>query len=166
MQCQRLAWRGMMTGIEIAVGYMFAWAVRKGRRVADRTDAEVDRGLDAAMDQLHALVSRKLGADAAVQKLAEEAGTGQDELSDRTRRRVQLSLEDAVEQDPDFAEALQRAVLELRALSRLGGGHSAGDGGQAVGGNVDIRADHGSVAAWSTGNVAMGNPPQPGSHPA
>ncbi|WP_329347354.1 hypothetical protein OG226_01125 [Streptomyces sp. NBC_01261] len=155
---------GMMTGIEIAVGYMFAWAVRKSRRVADRADGEVNRGLDAAMDKLHTLVSQKLGGDAAVQKLAEEADTGQNEPSDRTRQRVQLALEDAAEQDPDFAEALHHAVRELQALSRPDGGPSTGDGGQVIGGNVTIRADQGSVAAWSTGNVALGNPPQPDSH--
>ncbi|WP_330481362.1 hypothetical protein [Streptomyces sp. NBC_00724] len=42
------------------------------------------------------------------------------------------------------------------------GGVSVSQGGQAVGGNVDIRADHASAAAWSMGNVTLGNPPQPG----
>ncbi len=49
-----------MTGVEIAVGYVFAWLVAKGRRVAGRADTEVNRSLDAAMDRLHELVSRKL----------------------------------------------------------------------------------------------------------
>ncbi len=150
-----------MTGIEIAVGYVFAWAVRKARRVAGRADQEIDRTLDATMDQLHEVVSRKLGEDPALQRLTAEAEAGQAQPSDRTRQRVRLALEDAVEQDPGFGEALDRAVTEVRALSRASGGVSAGDGGQAVGGNVDIRADHGSAAAWTMGNVNLGNPPQP-----
>lgn len=153
-----------MTGVEIAVGYVFAWAVRKARRVAGRADTEVDRTLDAGMDRLHDLVGRKLGEDPALRKLAEEAEAGLAEPSERTRRRVQDSLEEAVEQDPGFAQALEHAVEELRAASRAaaGGGVSAGDEGVAVGGNVDIRADHGSAAAWTMGDVTLGNPPQPG----
>ncbi|MEV7603544.1 hypothetical protein AB0O91_39865 [Kitasatospora sp. NPDC089797] len=150
--------------MEIAVGYVFAWAVRKARRVAGRADTEVDRTLDAGMDRLHDLVGRKLGEDPALRKLAEEAEAGLAEPSERTRRRVQDSLEEAVEQDPGFAQALEHAVEELRAASRAaaGGGVSAGDEGVAVGGNVDIRADHGSAAAWTMGDVTLGNPPQPG----
>jgi hypothetical protein len=152
-----------MTGIEIAVGYLFAWAVRKAKRVAGRADEEVDRTLDAGMDQLHDLVSRKLSEDPALRKLAEEAATGQDQPSDRTRRRVHDALEEAAEQDPGFAAALDRAVKQqLQALERPADAVSARDGGQAVGGNVDIRADHGSVAAWTMGDVTMGNPQQPG----
>ena len=78
--------------MEIAVGYVFAWAVRKAKRVAGRADAEVDRTLDAGIDRLHDLVSRQLGEDPALKKLAEEAEAGQDKPSDRTRRRVQDAL--------------------------------------------------------------------------
>jgi hypothetical protein len=40
---------------------------------------------------------------------------------------------------------------------------SAGDGGFAVGGNVEIRADGGSVAGGVIqGGVNIGNPPLPG----
>ncbi|MFF4922523.1 hypothetical protein ACFY4B_18250 [Kitasatospora sp. NPDC001261] len=151
-----------MTGIEIAVGYVFAWAVRKAKRVAGRADGEVDRTLDTAMDRLHDLVGRKLGEDSALRKLAEEAAAGQDEPSDRTRRRVHDALDEAVEEDPGFAAALDSAVKELQSLSRTVGGVAAGDGGVSVGGNVDIRADRGSAAAWTMGNVTLGNPPQPG----
>ncbi|MEW2624605.1 hypothetical protein [Streptomyces sp. NPDC048106] len=151
-----------MTGIEIAVGYMFAWLVRKAKRVAGRADGEVDRTLDGAMDQLHELVSRKLGEDPALHRLAEEARAGQDGPSVRTRQRVQLALEDAAEQDPGFGEALNRAVERMQSVSRPSSGLSAGDGGAAVGGNVDIRSDHGSAAAWNMGDVSLGNPPQPG----
>ncbi|MDH6130090.1 hypothetical protein [Kitasatospora sp. GP82] len=151
-----------MTGMEFAVGYLFAWAVRKAKRVAGRADEEVDRTLDAAMDELHDLVSRKLGEDTALQRLADEAEAGQEEPSGRTRQRVQLALEDAAEHDQGFAEALDRALGRLQFLSRTGSGVSAGDSGQAIGGNVEIRADHASAAAWNMENVTVGNPPQPG----
>ncbi|WP_329537106.1 hypothetical protein OG568_52200 (plasmid) [Streptomyces sp. NBC_01450] len=151
----------MVTGIEIAVGYLFAWGVRKARRVGDRADGEVDRALDVGMDRLHDLVGRKLGEDPALHRLAEEAGAGQEAPSERTRQRVQLALEDAAEQDRGFAEALNSAVGHLQKLGPSGAA-SAGDGGVAVSGDVSIRAESGSAAAWTMGDVNLGNPPQPG----
>ncbi|MEU1284452.1 hypothetical protein [Kitasatospora sp. NPDC005856] len=155
-----------MTGIEIAVGYVFAWLVRKASRVAGRADEEVDRTLDAAMDHLHDLVSTKLGEDPALHRLAEEAEASQGEASDRTRQWVTFTLEDAAERDPGFREALNRAVEQVQALdsaSHAPGGVSAGDGGVAVGKNLNVRADHSSIAAGKIeGNVTLGNPSQPG----
>ncbi|MER6632322.1 hypothetical protein ABT301_29580 [Streptomyces sp. NPDC000987] len=154
-----------MTGVEIAVGYVFAWLVAKGRRVAGRADAEVNRSLDAGMDHLHELVSRKLGQDPALERAREEAEAGQPEPSERTRRRLADSLEDAAERDTAFAEALEKLVQELQASGGSGGGVSASGDGQAVGGNVGIRAEGGSAAALRMGNVTLGsapNPQQPG----
>ncbi|MFJ9841668.1 hypothetical protein ACIRYZ_14595 [Kitasatospora sp. NPDC101155] len=110
-----------MTGIEIAVGYLFAWAIRKASRVGDRVDAEVDYVLDEGMNRLHDLVSGKLGEDPALRKLAEEAEAGQDQLSNRTGDRVRLALEEAAEQDPQFAGALEGLIEELHALDRPAG---------------------------------------------
>ncbi|MEU4172172.1 hypothetical protein AB0F46_35480 [Streptomyces sp. NPDC026665] len=155
-----------MTGLEIAVGYVFAWAVRKARRVAGRADEEVDRGLDAGMDRLHELVSSKLGQDPALERAQEEAEAGQEEPSERTRRRLTDSLEDAAERDTGFAKALEALVKELQAATAANdGGVSASGDGQAVGGNVDIHAEGGSAAALKMGDVTIGsaaNPPQPG----
>jgi hypothetical protein len=110
-----------VTGIEIAVGYLFAWAVRKAHRVGGRVDAEVDQVLDAGMDRLHELVSGKLGEDPALHKLSEEAEAGKDRPSNRTGDRVRLALEEAAEEDPRFAGALEGLVEELRALDRPAG---------------------------------------------
>ncbi|MFE6053976.1 hypothetical protein ACFQ6N_24760 [Kitasatospora sp. NPDC056446] len=107
-----------MTGIEVAVGYVFAWLVGKVGRVADRADGEVDRALDAGMDRLHTLVSGRIGADPALERAEQEAAAGQDEPSERTRRRLVDSLEDAAERDPAFGRALQDLVDELRASDR------------------------------------------------
>ncbi|MFD4956880.1 hypothetical protein [Streptomyces sp. NPDC058451] len=122
-----------MTGIEIAVGYVFAWLVRKAKRVAGRADAEVDRSLDAGMDRLHGLVSRKLGQDPALERAREEAEAGQEEPSERTRRRLTDSVEDAAEYDRAFADSLGALVQELQDAARASG--AAGAGG-AVSGNT------------------------------
>lgn len=111
-----------MTGIEIAVGYLFAWAVRKARRVAGRADEEVDRALDAGVDRLHDLVTRKLGADPSLDRLTQEAASGQETPSERSWQRVLLALEDAAEGDASFAADLAQAVERLQALSPSTGG--------------------------------------------
>ncbi|MFI1096028.1 hypothetical protein [Streptomyces sp. NPDC020917] len=144
-----------MSGIEVAIGYMFAWLVRKARRVGGRADAEVDRTLDTAMDHLHDLVSARLGEDPALRRLADEAAAGGDSPSVRTRLQVQLALEDAAEQDAGFRQALDHAVAQVRAAE--GRAH----GGTYVGGDVHIEARDGSAAAWAMGDVTVGNPPKP-----
>ncbi|MBC3840853.1 chromosome partitioning protein [Streptacidiphilus sp. 4-A2] len=121
---------------------MFAWLVRKAKRVAGRADGEVDRTLDEAMDRLHDLVSEKLGEDPALHRLADEAGAGQEQPGDRTRQRVRLALEDAAEQDPGFREALERAVEQVRFLDRAApamGGVTAGTVGRRSAGTRTSR---------------------------
>jgi len=119
-----------MTGIELAVGYLFAWAVRRARPVAERATEEVDQALAAGMDRLHDVVAARLGPDPALQRVAEEAGSGLEEPTERTRRRLTDSLEDAAERDPEFAAALAEAVAGVRAAE------GTGDAGRAVGGNT------------------------------
>lgn len=154
-----------MTGIEFVVGYLVAWAVRKGRRVGHRADAEVDQALDAGMDRLHDLIADKLGPDPALTQLETEAAAGA--TTPRTEQRVRLAVEDAGEKDPEFAARLDALVAEIRqADTARGGGAVAGDHGVAVGGNVDIHAEHGAAAAFTMGSVTIGgerpDPHQPG----
>lgn len=152
-----------VTGIEIAVGYVFAYLVRKAKRVAGRADEEVDRGLDAGVERLHDLVSAKLGDDPALERATQEADAGQAEPTTRTRRRLADSLEDAAEHDPDFARSLKELLEQLRdagkAAAGAHGGVSASGSGQAVGGNVDITAEGGSAAALRMGDVTVGSVP-------
>ncbi|WP_159025190.1 chromosome partitioning protein [Streptomyces sp. MUSC 125] len=145
-----------MTGVEIAVGYAFAWLVRKAKRVTGRADTEVDRGLDAAMDRLHVLISAKLGADPALERAREEAGEGRLEPSERTRRRLTDFLEDAAEHDTAFAEALAQLVEHLESL------HGAADGASAGGDHVDFRHGtfHGPVQGKGVQHINYGKAPE------
>ncbi|MEV6010153.1 hypothetical protein AB0M29_25480 [Streptomyces sp. NPDC051976] len=118
--------------MELAVGYLIAWAVGKARRVAGRVDAEVDAALDAGMDRLHEVVAARLGADPALEQAVTEAASGDPEaVSDRTRTRLNLALEEAAEQDPAFASALDEAVSSVRAAAE-----AAGPTSRAVYGNT------------------------------
>ncbi|MEV4561571.1 hypothetical protein AB0K51_31950 [Kitasatospora sp. NPDC049285] len=138
-----------MTGIESAIGYVYAWVLRQADPVTGPPDSAGDHALAAALDRLHELVDRMLGEDPAFRRLAEEAAAGRPQPSDRTRRRAQDALAEVAGQDPEFAAALDRAVAQVRALAQ----------NSATG--VDIHAAHGSVAAWSVRDVTLGNPPQP-----
>ncbi|MFD5144576.1 hypothetical protein [Streptomyces sp. NPDC058401] len=87
--------------------------------------------------------------------------------AERVRLRQEASWQtrfEAVLEDVAGAER-ERVVAELRALVQeqaAPGAVSAGSHGVAVGGNVEVRADHGSVAALRVGDVTLGNPSQPG----
>ncbi|MER8012503.1 hypothetical protein [Streptomyces sp. NPDC094149] len=116
-----------MTGIEIAIGYLFGWAVRKAQHVAGRADGEVDRALDAGMERLHDAVSRKLGNDPALEQLTQEAASGREAPSDRTRQRVLLALEEAHTTDTGFAADLEQTVAHLQSLAPPPGSQARGD---------------------------------------
>ncbi|MGW3178820.1 hypothetical protein ACWDD9_06125 [Kitasatospora sp. NPDC001119] len=128
-----------MVGVELAVGFLFAWAVRKARRVSGRMDAEVDHALDAGMDRLHEVVAVRLGADPALERMIQEADSGLTEPTDRTRQRLRLALEEAVEDDTGFAGTLREAVAEVQAAEAAA---DPGRGGNTMTGNTF----HGSTA--------------------
>ena len=98
-------------GLEVVVGLLIAWAARKAGRGAKRVDGMVDKALDAGLDRVEKVVTAKLGGDKALEQLQLEAAESGDP-SDRTRTRVRLSLEEAVEANPEFAKELEAAVAE------------------------------------------------------
>jgi hypothetical protein len=149
----------VVTGVEIAVGYVFVWLVRKAKRVAAPADAEVDRMLDVGMERLHNLVGDKLGADPALERAQEEAQAGQGDLSERTRRRLIDALDEAMERDTDFEQALIQAVAAVQAagpvdIARYTGAANASDGGSASTGVVRPGGSgSGTATADNTGNA-------------
>lgn len=147
--------RCWVTGVELVVGYLIAWAVRKAKRVGVRTDQEVDYVLDTGMDHVHELVAGKLGNDPALRKLEAEAIESGD-ASQRTRTRVQLALDDAIENDPEFADALSGALKQVQV----------GDRAVAIGGDLNMHAESGSAVFWHAENVTINpgppDPPGPG----
>jgi hypothetical protein len=144
-----------VTGIELVVGYLAAWAVRKVRRVRDRADDEVNQALDLGMDRLHQVIAGKLAADPALVKLEAEARTA-GEITSRTRRRLELAVEEAEANDSLFAKSL-RGVLE-QVIAADQGGLLVGPGGTMAGRDIRISADHGSIAGWSVGDIRL--PPE------
>ncbi|MEV5308580.1 hypothetical protein [Streptomyces diastaticus] len=88
---------------------------------------------------------------------------------ERVRIRQESAWQGRIEALLESLEDGERARIadELRTLLVRQTSHSsvsAGQSGLAVGGPVDVRADHGSAAAVTMGNVTLGNPSQPGPH--
>ncbi|MFI9061947.1 hypothetical protein ACIGQE_08770 [Streptomyces sp. NPDC053429] len=88
---------------------------------------------------------------------------------ERLRIRQETAWQGRIEALLESLEDIERARVadELRTLLAQQTSHSrvsADQSGLAVGGNVDVRADHGSAAAVTMGNVTLGNPSQPGPH--
>jgi hypothetical protein len=131
--------------IEVAVGLLIAWFARKAGRVGKKVDGLTDEVIDASAQKVRDLVMAKLGGDPALAKLAAEAAQTGD-AGDRTRSRVQLALEEAAEEDAEFAASLRSTVPS---------------GAVSVAGNVT--ADHGGIAIGGVtgGSVSITHPHPP-----
>jgi hypothetical protein len=121
-----------MVGLELVAGYLVAWGVRKLQRVGKRLDEQTDEVIDAGLDRLHDAVAAKLGTDPAVVRLDAEVSQGL-EPTDRALRRVNDAVEEAGEEDPDFAALIQALVARLE---------EARNGSPSVAG-IDLRGAQG-----------------------
>jgi len=101
-----------MVGLELVAGYLVAWGVRKLTRAGKRLDEETDEVIDAGLDRLHEVIAAKLSADPALGKLESEVSQGL-EPSDRTLRRVQDAVEEAVAEDPEFGATIEALLAKL-----------------------------------------------------
>jgi hypothetical protein len=133
-----------MLGLEVAVGYVAAWVWRKARRVGGELDRDVDAGLDAALERVHALVAAKLAGEPAFVQLEAQAGSDTRALAvaQRTQQRVVLALEDAAEADERFAQQLAGLIEAVRQAERTSGSAvpaaavtASGTRSVAIGGN-------------------------------
>ncbi|MGW7095493.1 hypothetical protein [Streptomyces sp. NPDC054874] len=115
-----------------------------GREDEERVGIELDRSA-------HALTTAS-EAEAEVVRRAVQAAW---------QARFEAALARLAEHERGPAGEALRALLDAHVPARADAASVTGDG-FAVGGDVQIRADHGSVAALSMGDVSLGNPPQPG----
>jgi hypothetical protein len=144
--------------VEVVVGLVIAWVIAKVRRAAVRADGVVDQALDAAVDRVGDLVTTRLAGDSAVAQLEVEA-VEKGGVSDRTRQRVQLAVEDAVEKSPGFGRELEAAVAAVHAAGAAAA-QSTGSHGVIINGGV-TGSGSGVVIGAVTGGVGVGTPPDP-----
>ncbi|GLY42502.1 hypothetical protein Amsp01_085250 [Amycolatopsis sp. NBRC 101858] len=126
-------------GLEVAVGFLIAWAVGKARRAGKQLDGVADEVVDASAVRLRDVLLRKLGKDSAVEQLQLEAARPEG-VGDRTAQRVKLALEDAVEQDRGFAAELESALAEAEKSGSAAGGPVVSGTATASGGGIAIGA--------------------------
>jgi hypothetical protein len=156
-QCGGSSLKGVGTmGLEVVVGFLIAWAVGKARRAGQRFDGVADQVVDASAVRLRDVLLRKLGGDSAVQRLELEAAeTG--EVSERTQQRVTLALQDAVEQDTQFATELQDALTH----AEKSGAVIATSGGTVTNGTATATGQR-SIAIGAVGrDASLGQAPDP-----
>lgn len=107
----------MAGAVDVIVDFLFLRAVRAAGPATAGTESGGGGVLDARWDGLHDLVVGKLGDDSALRRLVEEAASGAEGASPRTRMRVQMALEDIADDDREFGGVLFRAAAELRCAS-------------------------------------------------
>lgn len=156
----------MVVGWDVVVGYLIAWGVSKARRVGKGLDNDVDLVVDSALERLHATVADKLGADPALAKLEQVAIAG-DEIPERTLRRVVDALADAADGDggADFRARIAAQLAELVDAGARPAALASGERAVAVAGDLDVKAEGGSVAAVTAGDITLGSPPVDPSQP-
>ncbi|QUQ64594.1 hypothetical protein JJ691_23140 [Kutzneria sp. CA-103260] len=116
------------------MGFLIAWTVRKANRAGKQADEIVDKAIDLTLERVHDVVVTKLGSDPSLERLeAEAADTGQ--VADRTKARVQLALEDAAEDDAEFAHRLDKVVRQAQDAGAATVLATVSHGGVVVGGN-------------------------------
>ncbi|MDD9381381.1 hypothetical protein M8Z33_32980 [Streptomyces sp. ZAF1911] len=123
------------------VDYIAEWAAFEADRAAGAgpADATPDQALDAGVHRVQEIVRAKLGGDTAFARAVEEGAARNGELTKRTRTRLQLALEEALEDpsDPGFAEALAEAIARIHAAgphayAAFTGKATAEEGGEAI----------------------------------
>ncbi|MEV5832007.1 hypothetical protein [Nocardia sp. NPDC052112] len=130
----------------VIVGYLIAWAVRKARRVGERLDGEFDVAVDAGLDRLHDAISSKLGPDS-LRDIEEQAGEfGQ--VTEGTQRRAEEVIAAASTTYPEFAAQIAKILAEIKvAEAGQASAVASGTGSVAIGGDADLNAQSGGVAA-------------------
>lgn len=142
-----------MTGLEIAVGFVIAWTARRAKHLSDSLGTGADEMLDQTVEALHQLVAGKLSGDPALAQLQDETER-EGEPNPRTKKRVQLALEDAVEQDPGFARLLEALTNKAEQADRLS--TRCTPQSNAPSANTGLRMEAGAVSASNQG-VAFGS---------
>ncbi|MFJ2194087.1 hypothetical protein ACIOJE_40135 [Kitasatospora sp. NPDC087861] len=132
-----------------------------GTQAWDGLRARVARLLSRGDGERERVELERLDSTASALQASASAGAEQVRLRQEVawQTRFESLLEGVAGAEREHAAAELRALVQEHTAS---GAVSAGDHGVAVGGSVDVRADHGSVAALRMGDVTLGNPPLPG----
>ena len=127
-----------MLGVDALCALVAAWMWKSARIHAGRLGRLANAGIQASLDKLEDTVQRRLSGDSALAQLKVDAESDRD--NPRTRQRLELALQEIVEDDQQVAHALRELVGKLEATSgnasRISAGrdliHNSGSGTMAV----------------------------------
>jgi hypothetical protein len=105
-----------VTDVDVVIAFLVTRIIRESRPGFGGTDAGSSQEVDSALGMLSRFVEAKLGAEPVLDRMRNEVRETT-ALRPRTRTRVALALEDAIEGDPGFAGDLQGAVATLQHLA-------------------------------------------------
>jgi hypothetical protein len=160
---------GVVIEAGVVAGYVIAWAIRKAQRAVGRFNDEADAVIDASLDRLHEVVAARLGAHPVLADLVEEteeAARTDGEVSDLTRKQLELALTTVFRDDEAFGQAVSELAAGLQERQQVGQVPSRCEDAVFTG-SAHAEASSGGIAF---GQVAGGvrierepwNPPQPG----
>jgi hypothetical protein len=102
-----------MTGVEVAAAMVFAWAVRKAKRVGGRADGVVDEVIDSLGDRAHASVMAALQGSPAADVVDAEARQDLPVMTPEVRTGLEEAIAAAVEADPEFQQTLEKLAAAV-----------------------------------------------------
>jgi hypothetical protein len=120
----------------VAVAALVRYAAGKAARVAGRAGRDIDAAVDDRLDRLYESVRERLGGDRRGERTLHDLEDQPDDA--RRQGRLELALEDAIEDDPEFGRRLA-AMMEDLSRHPPRGGVYVRDAGPVAGGNVTIQ---------------------------
>jgi len=121
----------------VAVAALVRYVAGKAAGVAGRAGRDIDAAVDDRLDRLYETVRASLGGDRRGERVLLDL---EEQPADARRQgRLELALEAAIEDDPQFASRLT-AMLEELSQRPPPGGLSVRDAGPAAGRDVVITA--------------------------
>lgn len=121
----------------LAVGALVRYIASKAARLAGRAGRELDAVVDDRLDRLYNAVRERLVDDRRGERMLNDLEAQPDDA--RRQGRLELTLEEVIEEDPGFASRLA-AMLEDLAQPAAPGGVAVREAGPVAGGDVVITA--------------------------
>lgn len=121
----------------VAVAALVRYVAGKAARVAGRAGRDIDATVDERLDRLYENVRDRLGGDRRGERTLHDLEEHPED--ERRQGRLELALEGAIEDDPDFGGRLAAMIEDLKQRPPPGG-LAVRDAGPVAGRDVVITA--------------------------
>jgi hypothetical protein len=121
----------------LAVGALVRYIATKAASVAGRAGRDIDAVVDDRLDRLYKAIRERMVGDGRAERTLSDVEAQPDDA--RRQGRLELALEEVIEEDPGFASRLA-AMLDDLSRHPPPGGIAVRDAGPVAGGDVVITA--------------------------